>query len=121
MGKDMKPWRLAMQAEIPLPNNATEFIDYMNMVWMMMVEPSEPFEDGTRGVILRGHPLYDRDSDARDMARRCGMYRTGGTLVWGEHWQVYRFPGHPDGICIRKDGNAIAPTKRRWQNKVKGA
>jgi hypothetical protein len=96
-----------------LPNNAYDFHKFMLEVWRMDAHPQG---DGT---VLTGSPLYDRWHNAIHTARYCGAGRTGGTIVDGLHFHVYRFPADHGAVSVRisPDGDAISIANWRYASK----
>ena len=98
-----------------LPNNAMDFVHFMEDIWDM---DGKPTEDG--GTVLYQHPDYSRYHNALRVARFCGMIRTGGSSVGDKNAHVFRFPDEMyTGVCIAADGSALRPARRYGPKKEK--
>lgn len=81
-----------------LPNNAHDFVKFMESVW-----------DGPAY-------LYDRYENAKRTAILCGAVRTGGTRLDGESAHLFRFPadnGHT-AVQILPKGNGCKLSYHKW-------
>lgn len=87
---------------IQLPTNPAEFEAFMNNVWEAY--DTEP-EAG--GMYIGLSAAFVELGDARDVAKLCGLRRTGSSVRGGNPGYIYRFPDSA-GVFITDEGDGVS-------------